>query len=132
MKSDPISIALIFLGIAAIATAGIILFIKMEKVKKYLTKAEEAIKQGDEKTAIVMIKSALNNANEKPDLEASILAKLEALYKKNGLGYDFSDFNKLTDQFRVLKKKSSNKALRELYKVIDLKKEMVKKMPELP
>jgi hypothetical protein len=132
MKLDPISIALIILGIAAFATAGIIFLIKMEKVKKYLTNAEEAIKQGDDKTAIVMIKGALNNANEKPDLEASILTKLEALYKKNGLGYDFSDFNKLTGQFQVLKKKSSNKARRELYKVINLKKEMVKKMPELP
>jgi hypothetical protein len=129
---DPIALAFIFFAIVAFVTGGIIYLIKMGKAKKHLEEAEEAKKRGDDKAAIVILKKALNNANEKPDMEASILMQLDTLYKKNGLEYDFSDFNKLTAQFQILKKKSSTKVLDDLLKVAELKKEMVEKMPELP
>lgn len=128
---DPITIALIGLAVIAFAAAGIIKYVKGEKVKKNLAEAEEALKSGDDKTAIIRFKEALNNANEDPEKEASILGQLEALYKKHGLEYDLTDFNKLTEQFKVLKKKSSNKAMRELTKTAELKKQIVAKLPEL-
>ena len=128
---DPITIGLIVLAVVAFVAAGIIKAVKGEKVKKYLALADEAEKNGDDKDAIIQLKQALNSANEKPDTESSILSRLEAIYNKHDLKYDFTDFHKLTEQFKVLKKKSSNKAMRELNKVIDLKKQMVAKMPEL-
>jgi hypothetical protein len=128
---DPITIALIGFAIIAFVAAGIIKLIKGEKAKKHLAEADEALKSGDDKTAILSFKRALNNANENPEKEAAILAQLEVLYKKHGLEYDLTDFHKLTDQFKILKKKSSNKALRGLTKTLTLKKQIVKKLPEL-
>ena len=119
----------IFLGIAAIA--GVIYLVKMAKAKKSLEEADEAMAKGDDSGAIVLYKQALKHANEKPDMEVTIVSKLDGLFNKNQLEYNFSDYNTLIEQARVLRKKSSNKALRELGKVIKLKKEMVDKMPSL-
>jgi hypothetical protein len=128
---DPIFIALIVVGVLLLASAGIIKAVKGGRVKKYLAEAEEAERSGDDKTVILRLKDALNNANEDAEMEASILGRLEAVYKKHQLQYDLKDFNKLTEQFNVLKKKSSNKAMRELVKVAELKKKFVEKLPEL-
>jgi hypothetical protein len=130
MEAGDFFLVFIFLGLAALA--GLIYLVKMRKAKKHLTLAGEAKLRGDDKTAIILFKKALNHANEKPDMEAEILLQLEALYANNGLKYDFSDLNQLLEQTRVLSKKSSNKALRELGKVLKLKKEIVDEMPELP
>jgi hypothetical protein len=128
---DPIAVALIVLAVLMLATAGIITAVKRGRVKKYLAEAEEAERTGDDKAVILRLKDAVNNANEDREMEASILSRLEAVYGRHKLQYDLTDFHKLTEQFYLLKKKSSNKAVRELTKVAELKKKFVGNLPEL-
>lgn len=64
-------------------------------------------------------------------MEERILLDLQEIFSKHAVDFNFQDYQKLIEQFQVLPKKSSNKDLRELGKVQDLKKEMIDKMPEL-
>ena len=129
MELGDFFLAFVFLGIALIL--GIIYLFKVGKAKKLLAEATEAKNRGDDRTAITLYKEALKHANEKPDMEQGIVAHLQNIYTNHKLAYDFSDYNKLIEQTRILKKKSSTKSTRELVKVIKLKAEMVDKMPGL-
>jgi len=128
---DPIVVALIVLVVLMLATAGVITVVKRGRVQKYLAAAQEAERAGDDKAAILRLKNALNNANEEREREAFVLSRLEAVYRRHDLEYDLTDFHLLTKQFYVLKKKSSNEAMREMVKVVGLKKKVVGNLPEL-
>ena len=120
----------VFLAIAVIF--GIIYLLKVAKAKKLYSKAVDVKTQGDDKLAISLFKEALGLANEKPDVEADILSQLKELYAKHNLKYDFGDYQTLINQFQILQKKSSNKAMREMGEVNKLKLKMIENMPELP
>ena len=64
-------------------------------------------------------------------METRILLSLSGIYKKNNINHDFDDYKKLIEQFKILDKKSSNKSMREMGKVNELKKELIDRMPDL-
>ncbi len=104
---------------------------KSSKVNKFISEAFEAIKQGQDGSAASLFKEALLYANENPDQELKIVAELKALYDNHGIKYSFENFESLVEQSRILIAKSSNKALKELGKVIELKNKIIDKMPDL-
>ena len=118
----------VWLGIAAIFF--IIYLLKSAKAQKSYSRAVEAKTRGDDVSAVKLFKQALWKANEKPDMETDIVSKLEELYNNRNIVYDFQDYKKLIEQFRILKKKSSQKSLREMGKVNKLKKDIIDRMPE--
>ena len=127
---EDFGLTFIFLAIAAIF--GIIYLFKITKSKQLFAKAMDAKTQGDDRLAVSLFKQALNMANEQPDKEMDILSNLKELYGKHNLEYDFTDYETLISQFRTLKSKSSNKAIREMGKVNKLKQGLIERMPELP
>ena len=118
----------VWLGIAAIFF--IIYLLKSANAQKSYSRAVEAKTRGDDVSAVKLFKQALWKANEKPDMETDIVSKLEELYNNRNIVYDFQDYKKLIEQFRILKKKSSQKSLREMGKVNKLKKDIIDRMPE--
>ena len=128
---DPISIALIVVAVLLIIVSLVIRSSKEKKANTLSSRAFNAIADGDDKLAISLLKQALWQANESPQIEEPILSKLKELYKKHNIEHDFGDFEKLIEQFRILKKKSSMKSAKEIQKVVELKKALIDRMPEL-
>ena len=108
-----------------------IYLLKMRKAKLLHSEAEEAERNGEYATAVTLFKQSLWKANEKPEMETSILLSLTDIYKKHNIAFDNGDYEKLIEQFQTLKKKSSRKSLQEMGKVNKLKKELIDRMPEL-
>lgn len=128
---DPITIALIVVAVLGLLIGFIIRSKKEKKANTLSSRAYNAIADGDDKLAISLLKQALWQANESPDIEEPILSKLKELYKNHTIEHDFGDFEKLVEQFRILKKKSSMKSAKEMQKVVELKKVLIDRMPEL-
>jgi inorganic pyrophosphatase/exopolyphosphatase len=105
---------------------------KISKAKQLLSEAEEAEKDGNLASAVILLKQALWKANEKPEMEKRILLSLTDIFGKYQITLDTGDYEKLIEQFQILKKKSSRKSLQEMGKVNKLKKELITKMPDLP
>jgi hypothetical protein len=117
-------------AIIAAVFFGIYLF-KVSKAKQFLGEAEEAEVRGEYAAAVELFKKALWKANEKPEMERAILGSLARIYSKHDIGFESGDYERLIEQFAVLKKKSSRKALKEMGQVNKLKKELIDRMPEV-
>jgi len=128
---DPITIALIVVAVLGIIIGYIISKSKEKKANELSSKAFNAIADGDDKLAITLLKQALWKANESPDIGSPVLSKLKELFLKHNIEHDFGDYEKLIEQFRILKKKSSMRSAQEMKKVVELKKKLIDKIPEL-
>ena len=127
MEAGDFFFAYILLGLAAIA--GIVYFIHIVKADNLINKADEAFKQGLDKEAVTLYKKAIGHGSE--DQDTLILTKLEEIFGNHNVQVDFTDYRKLIDQTRILSKKSSNKALKEIKKIVVLKEEIISALAEL-
>ena len=114
-----------------------VLFLAMWLVKRGLAgrtlrEAEVAAARGDDETALRLWKESLDWSNESPETEATILERIESVYRRHAIPFSSADYLKLMDQYRALAKKSSNRALRELSQVQTLKSRVVAGWPPLP
>jgi hypothetical protein len=113
-------IVLLFGGIAVIFY--IIYLVKTSYAKKYFTGAENAMAAGKHLEAVTIFRKALWKANEKLEIEAKILDRLEELFRQHKINHSFEEYRSLIKQFQFLSKKSSNKAIKEMGEVQTLKK----------
>ena len=127
MEAGDFFFAYIFLGLAAIF--GLIYFIRITKASNLIHEADEAFEQGLDKEAVTLYKKAIGHANE--DMENQILTKFEEIFGNHNVRVNFTDYRKLIDQTRILSKKSSNKAMKEINKIATLKEEIISALPEL-
>ncbi len=118
-------IAIILIG------AGIAYFLKKSGAKKSIKEADESILQSDDSMALLHLNSALIDANESPNLELEIIEKIEKLYQKNNITFDFSNYRKLIENSRVLLKKTSKKSSKEFEEVDSLKTKIRESMPPI-
>ena len=105
---------------------------KTTRARKLLTKATTSFGDANAREAVSLLKQALWKANEKPELERSILAKLGQAYQQWMIAFNESDYLILIGQFEQLSQKGSYKALQEVRKVQTLKKQLIDRMPDLP
>jgi len=129
MEAEDILWALPYLILAAVLYS--IYLWKTARGRNLLTKAQSLLSSGDTGQAVDLLKQALWKANEKEELERSILAELDRAYRSRSIPFDSHDYVLLIGQFQELKKKGSTKAMAELKKVQALKKKLIEYMPEV-
>jgi len=124
---------IILFGVVAtiIIVAGIMYLVKKGSAKKSIKEAEEAMLKGDDSLALMNLNSALIDADETPDLELEILDKIENLYRKNQITFDFSNYRKLIENSRILLRKTSKKSEKEFSEIDDLKQKIRNSMPPI-
>jgi hypothetical protein len=104
---------------------------KTSKGRAFLNKANDLIKKGDLKQGVNLLKESLWKLNEKPELEKLIVNELDRIYQSKNLIFDKNDYLTLIEQYVILYKKGSNKALAEIKKVQYAKKAIIDSMPEI-
>lgn len=105
---------------------------KTTRARKLLTKATSSFGDTNARDAVSLLKQALWKANEKPELERSILAKLGQTFQQGTIAFNEGDYLILIGEFEQLSQKGSYKALQEIRKVQTLKKQLIDRMPNLP
>ena len=120
--------------VAVIILGGMVYLARAKKkeAENCLSESQAALNQKDDAAALRWLKLALEEANEEPDLEMDILAKMQDLYNCHHVSFDMSDYRKLIEQYRILYKKSSDKSYNELIEVQKLKHRLIENMPYLP
>lgn len=104
---------------------------KTMRAKRLLARAQSADSSGDPNGRADLLKTALRKANEKPELERSILNELAALYRSCDVSFDARDYRILVEQFQELSRKGSTKAIEELKQIQALKKQIIDRMPRI-
>jgi len=104
---------------------------KTARGRGLLARSQSLIGAGNLREGVHLLKEALWKANEKPDLEQSILDELTKAYQASGKPFDAHDYILLIGQFRELSKKGSTKAIEEMKKVQKLKKQIIDRMPDV-
>lgn len=104
---------------------------KVARGRSLLAKAQSSLEYGNATDAVILLKQALWKANEKPELERSILAELGQAYQHRNVAFDPRDYLILVGQYELLAKKGTAKAIEELKKAQLLKKQLIDRMPDL-
>ena len=123
----------IYIGILALLAVGMFFMyrVKLGRARKVLEQAREALAEGEDDRAVLLLKEALEAANEEPRMEIEIIGHLREIYSRHGIDHDFADYLTLVDQYRALSKKSSTGVMSQIVETQNLKLKLVHRMPSL-